>query len=201
MCEQNAFWFSDRKSLCAVMHPCFVSGVNLCLKFRKKFVVEWLVFITNLNSQVRWYNYDFPQFFQRNSAMLLQTIHNSILLYSAYNLMHIIISAFDAIELMELTDCCSLKLTFCNCLKYTSNIGDENGHRLPLMPGNIKHWCPIFWGGGGGDGHIRLLWASSRALGLKIILPKLLCIFLVYVVHKIFTIYIYINYTICISCI
>jgi hypothetical protein len=89
MCEQkNAFWCSDRKSLCAVMHPCFVSGGNFCLKFRKKFVVEWLVFIANLNSQVGWYNYDFPQSFQKNSAMLLKTIHNSIPLYATYNSLH-----------------------------------------------------------------------------------------------------------------
>jgi len=63
---------------------------------------EWLVFIANLNSQVGWYNYNFPKSFRTNSAMLLQTIHNSILLYAAYK------SAFDATELMELIDCRSI---------------------------------------------------------------------------------------------
>jgi hypothetical protein len=54
MCEQNAFRFSDRESLCAVKHLCFVSVGNFYLKFRKKFVVEWLVFIADLNYPVGW---------------------------------------------------------------------------------------------------------------------------------------------------
>lgn len=108
MCEQNVFWFSDRKTLCAVMHPCFVSGGNFCLKLRKIFVVEWLVKIANLNSHAGLCNYDFPQSFQTNSAMFLQTIHNIVLLCAAHNSLQIIISAFDAIEPMELIDCRSI---------------------------------------------------------------------------------------------
>ena len=109
MCEQNVFCFPDRKSLCVAKHPCFVSGDKFYLKFRKIFVVKWLVFIANLNSQAGWYTYDFRQAFQTNSAMLLQTIHNSVLLYdAACNSLHIIVSAFDAIELMELTECRSI---------------------------------------------------------------------------------------------
>jgi len=102
MCEQNAFWFSDRKSLCAVMHPCFVSGGNFCLKFRKIFVVA------NLNSHAGWCNCDFPQYLQTNSVMFLQTIHNSVLLYTAYNSLQIIISTFEVVEPMELIDCPSI---------------------------------------------------------------------------------------------
>jgi hypothetical protein len=80
-------------------------------------------------------------------------------------------------------------MIFCISFKYTSNIGEENGRRLQLMPGNVKQGCPTFLRWGRGDGHALLLWASSRAVGLKIILPKLFCIFPVYII---FTIYIYI---------
>jgi hypothetical protein len=121
MCEQMPSGSLTKSSYVLLCILASYLEVTSVWSLERNLSFEWLVFIANLNSQVGWYNYNFPKSFQTNSAMLLQPVHNNILLYAAYK------PALDAIELMELIDCRSINWYSVTALNSPVILGRKTG--------------------------------------------------------------------------